>query len=96
MARKKLSASPKLELKTKGTAELEKSVANDMDSPDQPLSVLGLSQIKTDPEAEIMEQEAQTETSKFSRTPFFRWVFPEEERLLFAGSTSVNDPSALL
>ncbi len=62
MARKKLSASPKLELKTKGTAELEKSVANDMDSPDQPLSVLGLSQIKTDPEAEIMEQEAQTES----------------------------------
>lgn len=61
MSRKKLSASPKLELKTKGTAELEKSVSNDMDSPDQPISVLGLSQIKTDPEVEIMEQEAQTE-----------------------------------
>ena len=54
-----------------------------------PLQLLGRS-------PETAEQEAQTETSKFSRTPFFRWVFPEEERLLFAGSASVNDPSALL
>jgi hypothetical protein len=39
MARKKLGASPELRLQSKGTDDLNKSVASDMNLPDRPLSM---------------------------------------------------------
>jgi hypothetical protein len=39
MAKKRLGASPQLKLSTKSTASLDKSVANDLDVPDRPLTI---------------------------------------------------------
>jgi hypothetical protein len=60
--RKKLGKSPKLELKTRATSELEISVANDMDAPDKPIeSVIGLSQNEITPEDKKAQEEAKIE-----------------------------------
>ncbi len=62
MVKRKLIASPKLTLKTRGTSELESSVAKDMTAPDGSLCEVNyLKPCDVDPESKKKEEEEQIE-----------------------------------
>ncbi len=63
MARKKLGASPELRLQSKGTEELNKSVASDMDVPDRRLSIEDLQKLNSKG-SQAISWESQNETNQ--------------------------------